>query len=160
LRWVPVALAALAFAWVVVLVAAPLLPTPIAAALYAAGSLICHQIPERSFHVQSFQLPVCARCLGLYAGGATGSLAFVAFGPRRWLTSATRRSVLTAAAAMPTIVTIVAEHGFGWPFSNTARALAAVPFAAVIAFAVVSAIAGQAVPGTAEHVAPAAAPPL
>ena len=159
MRWLPLVLAALAFAWTVVLVAAPVLPTPIAAVLYAAGSLICHQIPDRSFHVQAFQLPVCARCFGLYAGGATGSLAFLAFGPRRWFASARRRSLLTAAAALPTIVTIVAEHGFGWPFSNSVRALAAVPLAAVIAFAV-TAVAGEASPRTAEHVAPAAAPPL
>ncbi len=41
---------------------------------YAIGSLICHQRPERSFHLAGVQLPVCARCLGVYAGVALTSL--------------------------------------------------------------------------------------
>ena len=39
---------------------------------YAAGSIVCHQIPERSFHIAGVQLPVCARCTGLYAGALAG----------------------------------------------------------------------------------------
>ena len=38
--------------------------------VYAIGSLICHQLPERSFHLWGAQLPVCARCTGIYAGAA------------------------------------------------------------------------------------------
>src|SRR6185295_1848536 len=37
-------------------------------AVYAVGSVICHQLPERSFHLWAAQLPVCARCTGIYAG--------------------------------------------------------------------------------------------
>ena len=48
-----------------------------AAAVYAAGSLVCHQRPERSFHLAGAQLPVCARCLGLYVGGFVGAIAWV-----------------------------------------------------------------------------------
>ncbi len=29
---------------------------------------ICHQRPERSFFVNGSQLPICARCIGLYLG--------------------------------------------------------------------------------------------
>lgn len=32
------------------------------------GHLICHGIPERSFHIKGHQFPVCARCTGLYLG--------------------------------------------------------------------------------------------
>jgi uncharacterized membrane protein len=140
LRWFPVVLAVLAVGWVAALAAAPLLPPSLAAALYAAGSLICHQIPERSFHLQTFQLPVCARCFGLYAGGAAGSVAFLLTGPRAWFTSPARRFLLTAAAALPTVATFVLEHGFGWPFSNVTRAIAAVPLAGVGALVVASAM--------------------
>ena len=42
--------------------------------VYIAGALICHQRPERSFHVWGVQWPVCARCLGLYAGAAIGAV--------------------------------------------------------------------------------------
>ena len=45
-----------------------------ALAMYAAGSLICHQRPERSFHLLGAQMPVCARCAGIYAGAAVAAI--------------------------------------------------------------------------------------
>jgi uncharacterized membrane protein len=62
-------------------------------AVYETFSHVCHQTPERSFHLAGYPLAVCARCTGLYAGFA----AAVAFYPamtslkrthapeRRWL---------------------------------------------------------------------------
>jgi uncharacterized membrane protein len=139
--WLPAAVAACALAWVVALAAAPVLPAPIAAVLYAMGSLICHQLPERSFHLQSFQLPVCARCFGLYAGGAAGSMAVAFVRPLRGrVASSTSRFLITGAAAIPTLATVLLEHGLGWPLSNETRALAAVPFAAAVAVIVVGAV--------------------
>ena len=46
------------------------------------GYAICHQIPDRSFHIAGRQLPLCARCTGTYIGVAIGfaSLALL----RRW----------------------------------------------------------------------------
>lgn len=130
------ALAGLALLWAAALLVAPLLPTAMAAALYAAGSLICHQMPERSFHVDGFQLPVCGRCLGLYLGGVMGASAGAVAPQRHRLTSAARRFAVTAALAVPTLTTLVLEHALGWPLSNTTRALSAVPLAAAIAFVV------------------------
>ena len=43
-----------------------------------AAGRVCHQRPERSFHVAGVQLPVCARCTGLYVSGAAGALAALA----------------------------------------------------------------------------------
>lgn len=40
--------------------------------LYAFFSYICHQIPERSFHVVGHQLAVCSRCFGVYFGLLAG----------------------------------------------------------------------------------------
>src|SRR5512137_462061 len=40
--------------------------------LDAIGYAVCHQIPERSFHVGAFVLPLCARCSGMYLGAVTG----------------------------------------------------------------------------------------
>ena len=115
--------------------------------MYAAGSFICHQLPERSFHFQSAQLPVCARCLGLYCGGAVGSVFGASAVVRQRinrgqpLLARTRRWRWTLAAAIPTLVTFVLEWGFGWPVWNTVRAVTALPLGVAVAFVVVSAVA-------------------
>ena len=46
----------------------------LAALPYAVGAVICHQQPARSFAIWSQQLPVCARCTGIYAGAAIAAL--------------------------------------------------------------------------------------
>ena len=38
----------------------------------AIGYAVCHRISERSFHIGSYQLPLCARCSGMYLGAVTG----------------------------------------------------------------------------------------
>src|SRR3954447_23633613 len=79
-----VAFGALALLWPAALVAATriaALPQRgdaaylLSAAVYFSGSLLCHQRPERSFYLWGTQFPVCARCAGLYAGAALGTIA-------------------------------------------------------------------------------------
>ena len=146
-RWLASGIAILAVAWLLLIVAAPVLWIPLAGVMYAAGSFICHQLPERSFHFQGAQLPVCARCLGLYCGGAFGSVLGASAVVRHrinrgqpFLVRALRWR-WTVAAAIPTLVTAVLEWGFGWPISNTVRAIAALPLGGAVAFVVVSAVA-------------------
>ena len=76
-------LVAAPIAWVVALFVAVLVasrPTvgvpayALSAAVYEIGSLICHQLPNRSFYFWGAQLPVCARCTGLYVGAAVAAL--------------------------------------------------------------------------------------
>ncbi|HBG74023.1 MAG: hypothetical protein A2X25_08505 [Chloroflexi bacterium GWB2_49_20] len=38
----------------------------------AIGYAVCHRIPERSFHIGDYQLPLCARCSGMYLGAMIG----------------------------------------------------------------------------------------
>ncbi len=38
----------------------------------AIAYAVCHRIGERSFHIGSIQLPLCARCSGMYLGAVTG----------------------------------------------------------------------------------------
>jgi uncharacterized membrane protein len=74
------ALLAFAALWLTMIVAAPYLLTNSRALpalwLYQCFSSICHQIPERSFHVSGFPLAVCSRCTGLYFGAFFGMLLY------------------------------------------------------------------------------------
>lgn len=68
-----------------------------AAAIYKVFSYVCHQIPERSFHLDGHKFGVCSRCTGLYAGFAVAALIYplarslqrTDTPPRRWLILAT-----------------------------------------------------------------------
>jgi uncharacterized membrane protein len=131
-------------AWIACLVAAPVLPAWAGAIFYGLGSLICHQIPERSFYLAGFQLPVCARCLGIYVGAAAGAALVLM---RSWregsqlpVAPQTGRLLVVAAAA-PNVLTIALEAAGAWYPSNRVRALAGFPLGVVIAFVVVNALA-------------------
>ena len=43
---------------------------------YQSFSIICHQIPERSWQIAGFPLAVCSRCTSIYAGGLAGLLLY------------------------------------------------------------------------------------
>jgi uncharacterized membrane protein len=139
-------LAALAIAWLITLLAAPLLPAAAAAVTYAAASLLCHQRPERSFYLGAYQLPVCARCLGIYAGAAAGGAAALLMGRWRSLTAARRGvsrrvAAITVFALLPTVVTVALEWMGAWYPSNGTRALAGTPAGFVVALVVTRALA-------------------
>ncbi|HEU5258713.1 MAG TPA: DUF2085 domain-containing protein [Vicinamibacterales bacterium] len=135
------ALAALtAVAWLALLVLAPVLPVPIAGVLYALGSHICHQRAERSFHLFAAQLPVCARCAGIYAGAAIGSLLAVS-GSIRERSGAVSPRMLLAAGALPTLITLIAEWSGAWAGGNDARAGAGVWLGVAVALVVARAAA-------------------
>ena len=38
------------------------------------GSSLCHQLDERSYHIDGFQMPLCARCLGIHLGFLSASV--------------------------------------------------------------------------------------
>lgn len=99
------------------------------ALVYVIGQAICHQRIERSFLWNGIAWPVCARCSGIYAGAALGTLwALLSWpgrigrgGPviplapaqvRRWL----------ALALTPTLVSVVVEWTSGVSPSNGVRA--------------------------------------
>lgn len=130
--------ALLSTAWIVLLVTAPavMLGAPASALTYAFGSLICHQQPERSFHVAAAQLPVCARCLGLYAGAAIGAVLLLLPGPLAGSASTSSLRRLVSIAAVPTLVTWLAEVAGAWSPGNAVRFAAALPLGAVVALTV------------------------
>ena len=140
------ALALTALTWLALLIVTPLAPSSIATLMYAAGGVICHQLPERSFHLAGFQLPVCARCLGIYAGAAAAASihvlgVFVAHSARwRLLSPAAARRVFLV-SAVPTVVTVVLEWAGAWSGTNVVRAIAGVALGVGGALVVMSAVA-------------------
>jgi uncharacterized membrane protein len=132
---IALALTCAASLWAVVLVAAPVtlkesaltVPT---ASIYALSSRICHQRFDRSFHIGGIQMPVCARCFGLYLAGALGAvIAWGAWGSHH--RDGARTRIALALAAVPTALTWGAEMAGLTAFSNFARALAALPLGGV-----------------------------
>jgi uncharacterized membrane protein len=47
-----------------------------AATIYQTFSFVCHQLPERSFHLEGHKFAVCSRCTGLYSGFTLATLCY------------------------------------------------------------------------------------
>jgi uncharacterized membrane protein len=93
-------------------------------AVYRAGSLVCHQRPERSFHLARMQMPVCARCFGLYLAGAAGLTA--AWGVRRSFSPGAVRTLL-GLAALPIAATVALEWAGAIETTNVLRMMTGLP---------------------------------
>jgi uncharacterized membrane protein len=106
------------------------------ALVYVVGSIVCHQIPERSFYFSGIQFPVCARCTGLYVGGIIG-LALWSVRRHRALRSRDARRALLL-TSMPTLATLATAALGWWDPANALRAVLAAPLG-VAAGAVVTA---------------------
>jgi uncharacterized membrane protein len=66
-RWALIAFAiVLTFTWLV------LTPRGLLGKADAVGYAVCHQIEERSFHIDARPFPLCARCTGLFLGALLG----------------------------------------------------------------------------------------
>jgi len=133
-------------AWLISIFTAPFLPTAISTGVYAVGSLVCHQLADRSFHLGPYQLPVCARCAGIYSGAAAGAVAVLiqtGVSARRFTVTPNSRRArwMLVAAAVPTAMTVVLETTGLWPTTNVVRAAAGFPLGLVAALVVMSALA-------------------
>ncbi len=113
------------------------------AIIFAIGAVICHQIPERSFFLDGQQLPVCARCTGLYASAAVGLTGWLVFkivrGWRPFDLPPRTALTLLAVAALPTAVSVVSGTLGFVDGTNISRALLAIPLGAT-AGAIVAAV--------------------
>ena len=143
-RVLPAAFATATVVWVLLLGLAPVAAAQghasyiygFAAMVYGACAFLCHQLPGRSFHLGSTQLPVCARCTGIYAGAAAAAILDTLV-PRLPITPS-RLTLL--AAAFPTLVTVIDEWITGGVTSNWIRFAAGVPLGAGVAILVIASL--------------------
>jgi len=95
-------------------------------AVYAIGSVVCHQIDTRSFHLWGHQMPVCARCTGIYLGASVAAL--VAASSRRRTAvgfavgSRVRPFTVVVAAALPMLASLLFEWTTATTPPNVVRA--------------------------------------
>ena len=136
---------AAAWAWLALVLAAPFGAggAPLSAAAYALGSLVCHQQSARSFHLAGAQLPVCARCAGLYVGAALGAVVPLVLRTFRQDPGLSRMRMLLVVSAVPTLATWGAEAARLAEPSNLTRALAAVPLGLIVAATIVATADGR-----------------
>lgn len=151
-RWLAPTLTVMSTGWAAAIGTAPAVAhgsqvsALLAGLTYLIGSVLCHQRPERSFHLAGAQLPVCARCTGLYVGGAIGVVAWVMWRRHRSETTArvdaksAMRLMLIAAA--PTAFTVATAVVGIWDLSNAGRAALALPLG-MVAGALLAAVASN-----------------
>src|SRR5712671_410173 len=120
----------------------------IASSLYKTFSFVCHQIPERSFHLAGHQFGVCSRCTGLYAGFAVAALVYpLARSLQRTDTPSRRWLVL---ATLPLVVDFALGYFSIWENTHLSRFLTGALLSSVAVFYIMpglidlsSAIAGR-----------------
>ncbi|HMB82258.1 MAG TPA: DUF2085 domain-containing protein [Vicinamibacterales bacterium] len=150
------AFVAAAVAWALLLIAAPFAvsrPHPttlfsvLALGVYEMGRAVCHQLPARSYYLWGAQMPVCARCTGIYFGallGIVGARAFQVSRRRSAKSLALHRTrIALALAVAPTLITLVYEWTTGVTPSHAIRAAAGIPIGAAVAWLVVAAADNQ-----------------
>jgi uncharacterized membrane protein len=89
--------------------------------VYRAFAGLCHQLPERSFELAGHPLAVCARCAGLFAGFAAGTLLYPLARSLRRVDAPARRWLLLA--VLPTSVDFALDVAGLWPNTHWSRAL-------------------------------------
>ena len=160
--------------WMILLIVAPFvasrahastLGTLFVVSVYGVGSVVCHQLAERSYHLWTAQMPVCARCAGIYFGAAVSAICAAIYrttevvrhdglsvsrhdglsvsrhdglSVAQGFSLATRARLGLALAVTPTALTLVYEWTTGQMPAHAIRALAGVPIGAVAAWLVVT----------------------
>ncbi len=104
------------------------------AVLTFLGSSLCHQLEERSYTIDGFQMPLCARCLGLHLGFLISSLLLLGLGSRRPIGFPSVRSLIILGLVMVPAVADVALSYLGvLGTDNTRRAVTGAMFGAALA---------------------------
>jgi uncharacterized membrane protein len=103
-----------------------------AAAIYKTFSFVCHQIPERSFHLAGHPFGVCSRCTGLYTGFAVA--AFVYPLARSLRRTDTPSRLWLALATLPLVIDFALGYFSIWENTHLSRFLTGALLSSVAVF--------------------------
>jgi uncharacterized membrane protein len=133
IAWAIVTAAALAL--VGLIVSAPLLQSShpaFAASIYKTFSFVCHQIPERSFHLAGHQFGVCSRCTGLYVGFAVAALIYPLARSLQRTDTPSRRWLMLA--TLPLVIDFALGYFSIWENTHLSRFLTGALLSSVAVF--------------------------
>lgn len=116
------------------------------------GSAVCHQIPERSYSLGDLQMPVCARCIGIYVGFVTMSL-FLWTGKRKFSSASPsiKVSALLAAVFFIAALDAILSYLGGIPTTNFMRTLSGLAIGSILPLFIVPLINRTVFPGRNEE---------
>ena len=130
------ALTAIALMILALIVGAPLAQAhgypAFAAAIYKTFSFVCHQIPERSFHLAGHQFAVCSRCTGLYAGFAVAALVYPLARPLQRTDTPSRLWLILA--TLPLVIDFALGYFSIWQNTHLSRFLTGALLSSVAVF--------------------------
>lgn len=107
-RNIPILILGLAGLWCTAFVAAPVLRSlqiPFSSFLYSLFSEVCHQFPDRSFHLEGEPFAVCMRCSSIYFSVFASLLAVTFISPFRF--KQYPPTWILAAAVAPMVLDVV-----------------------------------------------------
>jgi uncharacterized membrane protein len=132
--WFGIALISLSILGVII--AAPLAQshgqTQLASSIYKVFGFVCHQIPERSFHLAGNKFAVCSRCTGLYSGFAIAVLAYPL--ARSLRNTATPSILWLILAALPLAIDFSLGYFNIWANTHASRFATGALFSATTVF--------------------------
>ena len=135
--WIFVSLIALAI--IGAIVSAPLAlangHSTLAGDIYKGFSFLCHQLPDRSFHLAGHQFAVCSRCTGLYVGFALTALAYPLIRPIR--TTTTPALIWLILATVPLLVDFSLGYFNLWANTHATRFITGALLSSVAVFYII-----------------------
>jgi uncharacterized membrane protein len=124
LAWIAWAFtSAIAAAIVCLIIGAPLAEghahAQLASAIYKTFGFVCHQLPDRSFHLAGHPFAVCSRCTGLYSGFAVAALLYPL--SRSMRRKDAPRRIWLVLAAVPIAIDFALGYFAIWPNTHFSR---------------------------------------
>lgn len=103
--------------------------------IYKGFSYLCHQLPDRSFHLAGHQFAVCSRCTGLYVGFALTTLAYPLIRPIR--TTTTPALIWLILATVPLLVDFSLGYFNIWANTHASRFITGALLSSVAVFFII-----------------------